>query len=432
MRATLPIAAILLAGLMPSPTFAQALDPLPDFRSIVIRSNNANPLYATTGDDITVLIETTKEVVMPVVRINGRDVLMTDTGPTSFEGTYPVPSDEQEGTAGIYAEITDSSGQTSATLATTDGVYVIVDRTPPVLDITQLPDEVVEATDPRGTIVAYDLPYAIGEDAPLPATCTPGLEDGFSLGTTALTCYAEDRAGNISGLHVLMNVTVVDTTAPTIALISGETVTTTQGSTFIDPGATVTDNGDEDPILMIDGTVDTATLGTYVLTYTATDGSGNSATVTRTVTVIEPVRSGGGGGSGNRRTQNEDDAEEPEGEVLGVSTEAPPQGEVLGASAYAFIRHLRQGDTGEDVAELQKLLGTLGYLAHPPTGYFGPLTASALSVYQKAHGLDAVGYVGPRTLALLNTGTLATDPKISLLIAEIARLNAEIAKLKAL
>ncbi|MBB20197.1 MAG: hypothetical protein CMP20_12160 [Rickettsiales bacterium] len=38
---------------------------------------------------------------------------------------------------------------------------------------------------------------------------------------------------------------------------------------------------------MVSGSVDTSTIGTYVLTYTATDASGNQASTTRTVEVVE-------------------------------------------------------------------------------------------------------------------------------------------------
>ena len=39
--------------------------------------------------------------------------------------------------------------------------------------------------------------------------------------------------------------------------------------------------------LPLSGTVDTDTVGTYTITYTATDASGNVGTATRTVTVVD-------------------------------------------------------------------------------------------------------------------------------------------------
>ena len=72
-----------------------------------------------------------------------------------------------------------------------------------------------------------------------------------------------------------------DTTAPVIIVTSG-TDTVEQGSTWTDAGATA-DTGETVTAL---GTVDTSATGTYTITYTATDASGNSGSAIRTVTVV--------------------------------------------------------------------------------------------------------------------------------------------------
>jgi uncharacterized protein (TIGR02145 family) len=53
---------------------------------------------------------------------------------------------------------------------------------------------------------------------------------------------------------------------------------------WTDPGATA-DGGET---VIASGTVDINTVGTYTITYTATDAAGNEGTTTRTVTVVEP------------------------------------------------------------------------------------------------------------------------------------------------
>ena len=60
------------------------------------------------------------------------------------------------------------------------------------------------------------------------------------------------------------------------------------GDSFTDPGATATDDVDGGLTAKIveTGSVDTSTDGLYTLTYTATDAAGNSANVSRVVTVI--------------------------------------------------------------------------------------------------------------------------------------------------
>ncbi len=56
---------------------------------------------------------------------------------------------------------------------------------------------------------------------------------------------------------------------------------------------------------------------------------------------------------------------------------------------------------GDDVADLQRRLGTLGFSAGRVDGIFGPDTAAAISALQENAGLTADGICGPDTVALL-------------------------------
>ena len=73
-----------------------------------------------------------------------------------------------------------------------------------------------------------------------------------------------------------------DITGPTITLNGNANMNVVVGGTFTDPGAT-TDEG----TLTTSGTVDATTVGTYTITYSATDATGNTATATRTVAVYQ-------------------------------------------------------------------------------------------------------------------------------------------------
>ena len=73
-----------------------------------------------------------------------------------------------------------------------------------------------------------------------------------------------------------------DITGPTITLNGDVNMNVVVGGTFTDPGAT-TDEG----TLTTSGTVDVTTAGTYTITYTSTDATGNTATATRTVAVYQ-------------------------------------------------------------------------------------------------------------------------------------------------
>ncbi len=64
---------------------------------------------------------------------------------------------------------------------------------------------------------------------------------------------------------------------------------------------------------------------------------------------------------------------------------------------FFFNRDLSYGSIGPDVIELQKRLSI------SPTWYmFGPKTKEAVIAYQKAHGINPTGFVGPITRGSLN------------------------------
>jgi len=79
------------------------------------------------------------------------------------------------------------------------------------------------------------------------------------------------------------------------------------------------------------------------------------------------------------------------------------------AGQARIARQLDQGDRGPDVRQLQELLAANNeiYPEGLVTGYYGPLTAQAVSRLQQRSGLPSVGRVGPRTLDQVNS--LLTD-----------------------
>jgi len=83
-----------------------------------------------------------------------------------------------------------------------------------------------------------------------------------------------------------MSIQELDTTPPVITLNGGSTIEVTAGSAWSDPGATVTDNLDATRSISGSGNIDLNNPGTYTLTYSTSDLSGNvAASVTRTVVV---------------------------------------------------------------------------------------------------------------------------------------------------
>ena len=122
-----------------------------------------------------------------------------------------------------------------------------------------------------------------------------GVDDRIDIalvGAGGVAVFYNDGSGNF-GLG--------DTAAPTIALRGQPSITLVVGTAYSDAGATATDvlDGDVSSRIVVTNPVDTAVIGTYTVTYNATDLSGNAAApVTRTVRVqVQEGTGGGGGGS---------------------------------------------------------------------------------------------------------------------------------------
>jgi len=104
-------------------------------------------------------------------------------------------------------------------------------------------------------------------------------------GTYTLTYSATDSASNSSS--TTRNVNVFDNVGPVITLNGVNPMTVNAGDSYIEPGATATDNIDGSVTVTISGSVDTSTLGSYTINYSAIDAAGTTTEITRTITVID-------------------------------------------------------------------------------------------------------------------------------------------------
>ena len=137
----------------------------------------------------------------------------------------------------------------------------------------------------------YTEPGATATDAidgviPPSNIAISGAVDTGRLGHYPVQYTVTDRAGNTA--TVTRDVFVYDGDAPSIVLKGASPMTVEANSLFEDPGATAYDvqDGDISASIVVSGSVDTSTLGTYTLYYDVSDSTGNAApTVTRTVYV---------------------------------------------------------------------------------------------------------------------------------------------------
>ena len=252
------------------------------------------------GDDMTV--EATSPAGAEVMLYgNATDAVDMDLDFVWSEGATVLGTEENLtitlslGTHTLTLNATDDSGNTG-----TDTVVIdIVDTTPPNVDAGE--DMTVEATSPAGAevmlqgnatdIVDMNLDLMWKEGATVLGT-EANLTYTFSLGTHILTLSATDDSGNTASDNVTVN--IVDTTAPVVDAGADTTVeagfeTTIHGSATdaVDlnldyvwtEGATVL--GTEADLTY------TFSLGTHILTLSATDDSGNTGTDSVTIEAVD-------------------------------------------------------------------------------------------------------------------------------------------------
>ena len=248
---------------------------------------------STISRTVTVVAaETPIDTTDPVITINGSSELTitagtayTDQGATCTDETDTAPTVTTSGTVdtsspGTYTvtyTCTDSSGNSS----TATREVTVVDTTDPVITLNGPSTLTIQAGS-----TYEDAGAACTDDTDItPTVTTSGTVDTSSPGTYTVTYACTDSSGN--GSTISRTVTVVDTTDPVITINGSSELTITAGTAYTDQGATCTDETDTAPTVTTSGTVDTSSPGTYTVTYTCTDSSGNSSTATREVTVVD-------------------------------------------------------------------------------------------------------------------------------------------------
>lgn len=150
--------------------------------------------------------------------------------------------------------------------------------------------------DPQTVAIAKIISFADDNTQPI-----PNIQDYLDAGVVGVTAEniadINDVVASLTGEEVDtreeiqaiaddLELILPDTTPPVITINGVSPTEVTQYDTYSDPGATATDDRDGTTEVIITGSVDTSTVGTFTITYTATDNAGNTATSSRTVNVV--------------------------------------------------------------------------------------------------------------------------------------------------
>jgi autotransporter-associated beta strand protein len=237
----------------------------------------------------------------PVITLNGLETMIvechgafSDPGATANDACTGPAAVRVSGTVNAAATGTyyltytadDGNGNTNSVVRTVD----VVDTTPPV--ITYSFAKLVLSVGINCSALMPDVTgtnYIVASDAcsgsSLTITQTPTNNTVLPLGTNTVVIAVADLSGNTS--YSTNAVVVLDQTPPVITLEGSASMSLACNSRYAEPGATATDNCTL-ASFSTNGVVNVNVPGVYTITYVAVDAAGNSATSTRTVTVVGP------------------------------------------------------------------------------------------------------------------------------------------------
>ncbi len=118
------------------------------------------------------------------------------------------------------------------------------------------------------------------------ASATPSSALPLNVGPNIIEVQVTSAGSTVVKTYSV-TVNAVDTNAPVITLSGNASVTAECHTSYIDLGATATDDFAGSVAVTPGGSVDINSVGDYTLSYVATDPSGNSATNTRAVHVVD-------------------------------------------------------------------------------------------------------------------------------------------------
>jgi hypothetical protein len=245
-----------------------------DFSSFQIGETFGPPVVTCPNDTVVDVLSGCSRQVNYTATVSGNP-------PPSFIYSITPNSTFNVGTTPVTVTATNISGTTSCTFNVT-----VNDIFPPVL--TGCPSDIVAfaATGECDTIITWTPPFASDNcSTTVSNNYNPG--DLFPVGVTTVTYTASDSTGNSANCS--FTVTVIDNQDPVITGCPGDTTVHTNGScgravSWIEPTAddncTYTFGSNISPNAFFP-------VGTTLVTYTATDSSGNSVACSFNVTVVD-------------------------------------------------------------------------------------------------------------------------------------------------
>jgi len=157
------------------------------------------------------------------------------------------------------------------------------DTTAPVITLNGANPQTVEAGTPYVELGATAFDNVDGSITA--SIVVTGTVDTNTVGAYTKRYNVTDSSGNPAA-EVTRTINVGDTTGPAISVPGANPDSVVMGSVYTPPTATATDSVDGARPVSMSGSVNTAVVGSYTLTYTSTDSRGNTSSVDLVVNVI--------------------------------------------------------------------------------------------------------------------------------------------------
>ena len=225
---------------------------------------------------------TPSDIQMEILTITGMQIDLGLATSEDIVDSHPeISNDAPEvfplGETIVTWTATDASGNTASSTQTIS----IIDTTSPV--ISESESIVIEATNQTDNI--FELPLIESNDNTKITSISNDAPASFEFGTTIVTWIVFDISGNSSTSE--QEVRVIDTTIPTIIVPTDIQVeATSMDANIIDFG--FADASDQVEISSISNDApEVFPLGETIVTWTATDSSGNTASSTQTISIID-------------------------------------------------------------------------------------------------------------------------------------------------
>ena len=245
-------------------------------KGIVVSDNIAPTIRLNGASTINLVLNATYNELGAVATDNidgdiSANIVKVGTVDTTKVGTYTITYD-----------VSDSAGNPA--IQVSRSVIVFIDTIPPTITLNGA------STINLSLGTSYNELGATANDnidGDISSSITiAGRVNTSTIGTYTITYDVSDTAGN-KATQITRTVIVSDNIAPTITLNGASIIYQPINTTYVELGATATDDvdGNLTSAIITSGTVDTALKGSYTITYKVTNSSNNDRNVTRLVVV---------------------------------------------------------------------------------------------------------------------------------------------------